>query len=62
MTPQDAENLLYPARFAQENPFEGLPNDVPISHMSRGIERDLREMLDETTLPPERKAVDGLIF
>ncbi|MEQ8715946.1 MAG: bestrophin family ion channel [Cyclobacteriaceae bacterium] len=30
-----------------ENPFEGAPNDVPISTMSRGIEIDLREMLDE---------------
>ena len=30
-----------------ENPFEGGPNDVPISTISRGIEIDLREMLDE---------------
>ena len=30
-----------------ENPFEGGPNDVPISSISRGIEIDLREMLDE---------------
>lgn len=30
-----------------ENPFEGSPNDVPISTMARGIEIDLREMLDE---------------
>ena len=30
-----------------ENPFEGTANDVPISTMSRGIEIDLREMLDE---------------
>ena len=29
-----------------ENPFEGTANDVPISTMSRGIEIDLREMLD----------------
>ena len=30
-----------------ENPFEGGPNDVPISTISRGIEIDLREMIDE---------------
>lgn len=31
-----------------ENPFEGIVNDVPISTISRGIEIDLRQMLDET--------------
>jgi len=30
-----------------ENPFEGTPNDVPITTIARGIEIDLREMLDE---------------
>ena len=36
-----------------ENPFEGSPNDVPISTISRGIEIDLRQMLDENleTIP-----------
>jgi len=34
-----------------ENPFEGLYNDVPITSMSRGIEIDIRQMLDETDLP-----------
>ena len=34
-----------------ENPFEGLHNDVPISSMARGIEIDIRQMLDETDLP-----------
>lgn len=33
------------------NPFEGSPNDVPISQMSRGVEIDIREMLGETELP-----------
>ncbi|MEQ6124206.1 bestrophin family ion channel [Pseudotenacibaculum sp. MALMAid0570] len=32
-----------------ENPFEGTANDVPISTISRGIEINLREMLDEDT-------------
>ncbi len=32
-----------------ENPFEGTPNDVPISTISRGIEIDLRQNLGEDT-------------
>jgi len=37
-----------------ENPFEGTPNDVPITTIARGIEIDLREMLDEdpAAIPP----------
>ncbi len=36
-----------------ENPFEGSANDVPISTMARGIEIDLRQLLDEepATIP-----------
>lgn len=36
-----------------ENPFEGLYNDVPITSIAVGIERDIRQMLDEDseTLP-----------
>ncbi|NNF22694.1 MAG: hypothetical protein HKN67_12190 [Saprospiraceae bacterium] len=34
-----------------ENPFEGLYNDVPISSMAVGIERDIRQMIEETDLP-----------
>ncbi len=30
-----------------ENPFEGNPNDVPITTMSRGIEIDIRQMIDD---------------
>ncbi len=42
-----------------ENPFEGLSNDVPIRNMARGIEIDIRQMLDETDLPPPRGTVEG---
>ena len=42
-----------------ENPFEGLSNDVPIKSMARGIERDIRQMLDETDLPPAVGPVEG---
>jgi putative membrane protein len=34
-----------------ENPFEGGANDVPISSISRTIEIDLRDMMDEKDLP-----------
>lgn len=34
-----------------ENPFEGLWNDIPITALSRTIEIDLLEMIDETDLP-----------
>ena len=34
-----------------ENPFEGLANDVPVRSMARGIEIDIRQMLDEEELP-----------
>lgn len=30
-----------------ENPFEGTPNDVPITTMARGIEIDLRQMIGD---------------
>lgn len=34
-----------------ENPFEGSPNDVPITAMSRGIEIDMLELTGEQQLP-----------
>ena len=34
-----------------ENPFEGGPNDVPITNMSRGIEIDIRQLIDDTDIP-----------
>ena len=41
-----------------ENPFEGSANDVPISTIARGIEIDLREILDEdkSTIPEPLEA------
>ncbi|MBB4804902.1 putative membrane protein [Chryseobacterium defluvii] len=37
---------------ASVNPFEGSANDVPITQISRTIEIDMRDMLDEDNLPP----------
>jgi putative membrane protein len=47
---------------ATENPFEGSANDVPISALSRTIEIDLREMLDETDLPPALQPVNKILM
>ncbi|KAA5536563.1 multidrug transporter [Taibaiella lutea] len=45
-----------------ENPFEGGANDVPITSMSRTIEIDLREMLDETQLPPAIEPMNDILM
>ena len=45
-----------------ENPFEGIGNDVPITAMSRGIEIDLRDMLDEKELPENIKPWNDAIL
>ncbi|MES2617688.1 MAG: bestrophin family ion channel [Bacteroidota bacterium] len=45
-----------------ENPFEGGANDVPITAMSRTIEIDLREMLDETDIPPALQPVNNILM
>lgn len=44
-----------------ENPFEGTANDVPITTMSRGIEIDLRQMLNEdpATIPDPIEPLAG---
>lgn len=44
-----------------ENPFEGSANDVPITALSRTIEIDLREMLDEKDLPPALTPVNNIL-
>ncbi len=45
-----------------ENPFEGGANDIPITALSRTIEIDLREMLDETDLPPAVQAKNNILM
>jgi ion channel-forming bestrophin family protein len=45
-----------------ENPFEGGANDVPITAMTRTIEIDLREMLDEKELPPALTPVNNILM
>jgi putative membrane protein len=42
-----------------ENPFEGGYNDVPITTISRAIEIDLREMIDDIDIPKPIDAANG---
>lgn len=44
-----------------ENPFEGNANDVPITALSRTIEIDLKDMLDEDHLPEAIKPVGSIL-
>ena len=45
-----------------ESPFEGNPNDVPISQMCRTAEIDLREMLGETDCPPPLEPTNNIVL
>lgn len=45
-----------------ENPFEGGANDIPMAALSRTIEIDLREMLEETELPGPVKPVNNILM
>ena len=47
---------------ATENPFEGSVNDVPITNISRTIEIDLKEMLDETDIPAPITPVNNVLM
>lgn len=45
-----------------ENPFEGNANDVPITAISRTIEIDMRDMLDETNLPQPLTPINNILM
>lgn len=45
-----------------ENPYEGSPNDVPISQLCRAIEIDMREMLGDKVLPPALTPENDIII
>jgi ion channel-forming bestrophin family protein len=47
---------------SSENPFEGGPNDIPITAMSRGIEIDLRDLLGDTDLPKPHAATSNILM
>lgn len=45
-----------------ENPFQGMANDIPMLSLCRTIEIDLRQMLNETKLPPPIEAKNGILM
>jgi ion channel-forming bestrophin family protein len=47
---------------ATENPFEGGPNDVPITAMTRAIEIDMRDFLNQSELPEPHKPLGNILM
>lgn len=47
---------------ATENPFEGGSNDIPMASMSRTIEIDLRDMLNESNLPEPTTSKNNILM
>lgn len=47
---------------ANENPFENLLTDVPLTALCNTVERDLREMLGEKVLPPASIPHNGYLY
>ena len=45
-----------------EDPFENKEQDVPMTAICNNIERDLRQLLGETELPPKVEPKDGYLF
>jgi len=45
-----------------ENPFEGTYNDVPITSISRAIEIDMREMIEDFDIPEPIKDSNGFLM
>lgn len=44
------------------NPFEGNPNDIPITQISRMVEIDLKDMLDDKNLPAPLAAQNNILM
>ncbi|MEZ4903575.1 MAG: bestrophin family ion channel [Spirosomataceae bacterium] len=45
-----------------ENPFEGTYNDIPITSISRSIEIDLREMINDVNIPKPIQEINGFLM
>ncbi|MGB0390441.1 MAG: hypothetical protein ACPGD5_02655, partial [Salibacteraceae bacterium] len=55
-------NTMLRVGLAGENPFEGSPNDVPISTISRGITRDILQIIntDDEKIPQQYEEVNHI--
>lgn len=47
---------------SNENPFEGGINDIPMATISRTIEIDLKDMLDENDLPEPIQPINNILM
>ena len=45
-----------------ENPFEGGPNDVPITDLCRSIEIDIRQLIDDDGIPEKLSWESGVVL
>jgi ion channel-forming bestrophin family protein len=45
-----------------ENPFENTEHDVPITSISRTIEINLKQLLEEPEIPQPEKAISGILW
>ena len=45
-----------------QDPFRGLPSDTPMLSLSRTIEINIKQMLEESDLPEAIKPVDGVLY
>ena len=45
-----------------KDPYEGTPNDIPMTAITVTIERDLLQMLGETELPEPVRPVKGVLM
>ncbi|MCG8574327.1 MAG: hypothetical protein MI810_05530 [Flavobacteriales bacterium] len=54
-----AFSILNKSGVITETPFEGRAADTPMSTISRGIEIDLMEMLEETEIRPAEESIKG---
>jgi putative membrane protein len=55
-------NTMLRIGLAGENPFEGSPNDVPISTIARGITRDILQIIEEDpdNIPPAFDSINHI--
>jgi putative membrane protein len=45
-----------------ENPFEGLGNDIPMLSICRTIEIDLKQMINDSNVPEQVQAINGVLM
>ena len=57
-------NTMLRIGLAGENPFEGSPNDVPISNIARGITRDILQIIEEdnANIPEQFPAENDVVM